>query len=42
MTTISKVCDQISVLHKGQVISQGTMEEVANNRLVIDAYLGGN
>ncbi|MCK4783156.1 MAG: ABC transporter ATP-binding protein [Desulfobacteraceae bacterium] len=41
MTTISSLCDQISVLHKGEVISQGTMEEVANDPLVIDAYLGG-
>jgi len=41
MTTISNLCQQISVLHKGEVISQGTMEEVANDALVIDAYLGG-
>jgi ABC-type branched-subunit amino acid transport system ATPase component len=41
MTTISNLCHQISVLHKGEVISQGTMEEVANDALVIDAYLGG-
>lgn len=41
MTTVGSLCDQISVLHKGEVISQGTMEEVANDPLVIDAYLGG-
>lgn len=41
MTTVSTLCDQISVLHKGGVIAQGTMEEVANDALVIDAYLGG-
>ena len=41
MTTVSNVCGQISVLHKGEAISQGTMEEVANDPLVIDAYLGG-
>ncbi len=41
MTTISNLCNQISVLHKGEIISQGTMEEVANDPLVIDAYLGG-
>ena len=41
MTTISNLCQQISVLHKGEIISQGTMEEVANDPLVIDAYLGG-
>lgn len=41
MTTVSSLCQQISVLNKGEVISQGTMEEVAGDPLVIDAYLGG-
>jgi branched-chain amino acid transport system ATP-binding protein len=41
MTTIANVCHQISVLDKGEVISQGTMTEVANDPQVIDAYLGG-
>lgn len=41
MTTIRNLCHRISVLHKGELISQGTMEEVANDPLVIDAYLGG-
>lgn len=41
MTTITAVCDKISVLCKGKVISQGTMEEIANDPSVIDAYLGG-
>ncbi len=41
MTTISNVCHQVSVLDKGEIISQGTMEEIANDPLVIDGYLGG-
>jgi ABC-type branched-subunit amino acid transport system ATPase component len=41
MTTIRNLCERISVLHKGEIISQGTMKEVANDPLVIDAYLGG-
>lgn len=41
LTTIQYLCHQISVLHRGEIISQGTMEEVANDPLVIDAYLGG-
>jgi ABC-type branched-subunit amino acid transport system ATPase component len=41
MTTVRNLCHRISVLHKGELISQGTMEEVANDPLVIDAYLGG-
>ncbi len=41
MTTISNLCERISVLHKGEIISEGTMEEIANDSSVIDAYLGG-
>ncbi len=41
MTAIRNLCHQITVLHEGEVISQGTMEEVANDPLVIDSYLGG-
>lgn len=41
LTTIQYLCHQISVLHRGEMISQGTMEGVANDPLVIDAYLGG-
>jgi len=41
LTTIQYLCHQISVLHRGEIISQGTMEEVANDPSVIDAYLGG-
>ena len=41
LTTIQYLCHQIAVLHRGEIISQGTMEEVANDPLVIDAYLGG-
>jgi ABC-type branched-subunit amino acid transport system ATPase component len=31
----------VTVLDKGEVISQGTMEEVAHDPVVIDSYLGG-
>jgi branched-chain amino acid transport system ATP-binding protein len=41
MATIRSLCEQVSVLHEGQVICQGTMSEVANDPLVIDSYLGG-
>jgi branched-chain amino acid transport system ATP-binding protein len=41
MTAIRNLCHQITVLHEGEVISQGTMEEVASDPLVIDSYLGG-
>lgn len=41
LTTVQYLCHKISVLHRGEVVSQGTMEEVANDPLVIEAYLGG-
>jgi len=41
LTTIQYLCHQISVLHRGEMIAQGTMEAVANDPQVIDAYLGG-
>jgi len=41
MATIRHLCDQITVLHEGRIISQGTMDEIGNDPLVIDSYLGG-
>jgi branched-chain amino acid transport system ATP-binding protein len=41
MTTIKEICQKISVLHKGRIISEGLMEEIAEDPEVIDAYLGG-
>ena len=41
LTTIQYLCHQISVLHRGEMVAQGTMEGVANDPQVIDAYLGG-
>jgi branched-chain amino acid transport system ATP-binding protein len=41
MTTINALCSQVSVMHKGEIISKGTMDQVASDPLVIDAYLGG-
>jgi branched-chain amino acid transport system ATP-binding protein len=41
MPTVSTLCDKVSVLAKGELIAEGTMEEVANQSQVIDAYLGG-
>lgn len=41
MPTVSSLCDKVTVLAKGELIAEGTMEEVANDSRVIDAYLGG-
>jgi branched-chain amino acid transport system ATP-binding protein len=37
---IMGICDQISVLNFGKLISHGTPKEVANDAVVIEAYIG--
>jgi branched-chain amino acid transport system ATP-binding protein len=37
---VMKVCSFVQVLDLGQVIATGTPEEIQNNSLVLDAYLG--
>ncbi len=41
MSTVSTLCNKVTVLAKGECIAEGTMEEVANEPEVIDSYLGG-
>jgi ABC-type branched-subunit amino acid transport system ATPase component len=41
MPTVSTLCNKVTVLAKGELIAEGTMEQVANEPQVIDAYLGG-
>jgi len=38
---VMELSDTITVLHQGQVLAEGTPEEVADDRDVQDAYLGG-
>lgn len=42
MPSIRRLCQKISVMHEGSLIAEGSMEEVANNSLVIEAYLGAS
>jgi urea transport system ATP-binding protein len=35
------MCRTISVMHMGTLIAEGSLETVANNPEVIEAYLGG-
>lgn len=37
---IMRLCDHIVVLNKGQMIAEGTPEEIRGNPAVIEAYIG--
>jgi branched-chain amino acid transport system ATP-binding protein len=40
MKAIMNVCDRIMVLHHGEKIAEGTPQEVANSKTVVEVYLG--
>ena len=40
MDFISRMCEQVIVLSEGSVLFQGTSDEVKQNELVIESYLG--
>jgi len=37
---VSMLCDRISILARGQIIAEGTYDEVSKNPQVVEAYLG--
>jgi branched-chain amino acid transport system ATP-binding protein len=40
MTVVRQVCSVVSVLADGQILTEGTMDEISANPQVINAYLG--
>ena len=42
MDVIMDVCEQITVINFGEMLTTGTAEEIQSNQAVIDAYLGVN
>jgi len=41
MKAVMGLCDYLTVLNFGQLLAEGTPEEIRNNEKVIEAYLGG-
>lgn len=40
LSVVQGLCDRVTVLARGQVIAEGSYDEVANNARVVEAYLG--
>ncbi len=41
MTSIRQMCAHVTVLAEGRIIAEGSMDQVASDHQVIEAYLGG-
>lgn len=41
LSVVSSLCDRITVLKQGEVLTEGTYEEVSTHEDVINAYMGG-
>jgi branched-chain amino acid transport system ATP-binding protein len=41
MKVIAELCDQVTVLQSGEILAEGTYEQVSRDPAVIEAYVGG-
>ena len=41
MDVVASLCDNVTVLNFGKTLCTGTPDEVKTNKLVVEAYLGG-
>ena len=41
MELVRTVCERIVVMDAGGIVAEGTFDEIARNKLVVEAYLGG-
>lgn len=39
---VSKIADRVIVMHEGKIIADGPPQEILNNEMVLDIYLGGS
>ena len=42
LSVVADLCDRITVLQHGEVLAEGSYDEVARDPAVISAYLGGD
>ena len=40
MDVVAGLCDHVTVLNFGKTIASGRLDEVKNNKMVVEAYLG--
>ena len=40
MAELRRLCSRVSVMHEGRLIAEGSLDEVANDAAVLEAYLG--
>ena len=40
IAAVTKLVDRLIAMHLGQVIAQGSTQDVTTNRLVVSAYMG--
>ena len=40
MATLRRLCSGVTVMHEGRLIADGSLDDVANHPLVLEAYLG--
>src|SRR5262249_14688136 len=40
MAELRRLCHRVSVMHQGALIAEGSLDEVANDARVLEAYLG--
>ena len=40
LNVVSDLCDRVTVLARGEILAEGTYDEVSRNRQVREAYMG--
>jgi ABC-type branched-subunit amino acid transport system ATPase component len=41
MSVVERLCDPIIVMAQGEVLAEGTMDQIRSDQRVLDAYLNG-